>query len=346
MKDNVRFGIKLMLIGGIGFVIWKSYKTYKEEQEAKKEIITMDEVLEEKNEKQAKKKAEEVEQLKEELNEKMSPVTKSRSERIREARESANMHDFKEPNEDLIYDAIEAKVTSEVTSDAYHENEYPNEDYEYYMKLANGEIEEVDEADTRGYLNERSGEKLRHDPNSKEAMAQYKLMILSDYESVADSYDTLQRLWDYSFVPINPRDAIVNDHIFEERARFFGDDSKFVKDDFATMAELFIFWVNKLSWDYDVDIAETMQEVLTLAELDPTIGETDLSDILSSLEAHNYVSKSGRYGLFGLTLDDFNEDIKNYPGVIIETNSDIGFDMEYNVFCDNYGDEFVEGLDE
>ncbi len=34
--------------------------------------------------------------------------------------------------------------------------------------------------------------------------------------------------------------------------------------------------------------------------------------------------------------------IKTYPQIAFKSNEDVGFDMEYNVFCDLYGDYFVD----
>lgn len=281
----------LGIVGGIVYVIHRSYKTYKSETEGG---ISGEDIRLQRDIEEAKKTVAE-----------------------HEAKKTAHMVD-EEDEEDILDD------------------EEPEIDFD--------EEEAVDELDdslnTDGIFMERKEEKLRHDPDSKEAIDQYKLMIMSDFESDPDIYGALLKTWNETFIPINERDDTVLLHIWEERCRFFGDHSIYTNK--ATMAEVFIFYANKLSYDYGVDPLYALRSIFFGLDIDNNTGGTEIGVIMRTLTHHDFVNKDNMYGMFSLPMDIYETRIKEYPQIAFESNEDVGFDMEYNVFCDLYGDHFVD----
>lgn len=314
----------LGIVGGVAYVIYRSYHTYKAETEGG---ISGEDIRLQRDIEEAKKTVAEHE----------ANVAASREDDETEIEEES-IHIA-----DEVLDEIEARremlvirpqIPLEATEGPSEEGSTADDYFD--------EEEAIDELDdclnTDGIIIERTDEKLRHDPNSKAAIDQYKLMIMSEFEHDPDIYDTLVNTWDVLYKPINERDETVELHIWEERCRFFGEDSIFVND--ATMAEVFIFYANKLAYDYGVDPLYALRSIFFAIGIDDTTGPTEIDDIMRQLMHHDYVSRKNRYGIFGLPMHKYESRIKTYPQVRINGNEDIGFDMEYNVFCDLYGDTF------
>lgn len=315
----------LGIVGGVAYVTYRSYQTYKAETEGG---ISGEDIRLQRDIEEAKKTVAEHE----------ANVAASREDDEEAVIEEDPIHIA-----DEVLDEIEARremlvIRPQIPLEA---TEGPSEEGSTADDYFDEEeaIDELDDSlNTDGIIIERTDEKLRHDPNSKAAIDQYKLMIMSEFEHDPDIYDTLVKTWDVLFKPVNERDETVELHIWEERCRFFGEDSIFVND--ATMAELFIFYANKLSYDYDVDPLYALRSIFFSIGINDTTGTTEIDDIMRQLMHHDYVSRKNRYGIFGITMEDYENRIKTYPQVRINGNEDIGFDMEYNVFCDLYGDTF------
>lgn len=185
----------------------------------------------------------------------------------------------------------------------------------------------------------RGVDTLRYDANSEEAYDQYAAMITSDYEIDPDVHETLKKLFDYTIGVWNRRDAIVRENILEDRTRFFGKDSKFILD--MTMAEMVIFYADKLSDDIGMDIVDAMRIILDAIELTPDRPKDVYEATVSDLTAHSYWNSDMRYGLFGIQEEEYNE-LYEFPEVAVHSDKDISYDMEYSVFMDHYADELIE----
>lgn len=301
-RDVIYTTLGVSMVVGAGYIIYRSWKEYKKEQN--REEISAYEI-----------------KVKKELDDEMKK------------------------REEILEDEDEEEEELEYTVDFDEVNIAPSEDDDYHE---DEEIEEEDDEDEEedvviGYLeDEKEGEILRHEPNSKEALAQFKAMVLSDYEENETLWDVLNKLWGYSYNPRNTADATVKKHLFEAREEFFGEDSRW--NDQITFAEVVIFFGNKLAWDFDVDIIGCTKIIVDAIELDSTSGDTKITNTIADLVSHDFVSKDQRYGLFGLALEDYREHILNYPSVKVAVNSDVTFNMEYDVFCNIYSDDILAGF--
>lgn len=315
----------LGIIGGISYVIYKSYQTYKAETEGG---ISGEDVRLQRDIEDAKKTVAEHE------NKVEAHMADDVEEDIVIDENASEILDEIEARREML--VISPQIPLEETDGPIEEGSTADDYFDEEEA-----IDELDDSlDTEGIIiNREEEEKLRHDPNSQAAIDQYKLMVMSDFESDPDVYDTLMKVWEVGFVPVNERDETIALHIWEERCRFFGDDSKFVDD--ATMAELFIFYANKLSYDYDVSPLYALRGMFFEIGINDTTGETEISNIMRDLMHHDFVNRDNLYGLFSLPMGIYVNRIKKYPQVVFNSNEDVGFDMEYNVFCDTLGDAFA-----
>lgn len=211
-----------------------------------------------------------------------------------------------------------------------------------YMR--EGEIEKAAEQvmpaiSNKVYNITRGVDTLRYDANSEEAYEQYAAMIMSDYEIDPDIHETLTKLFEYTIGVYNRRDAIIRENIIEDRTRFFGKDSKFILD--MTMAELIIFYADKLSDDIGMDIVEAMRIILDAIELTPDRPKDVYEATVSDLTMHSYWNSDNRYGLFGIEEEEYTE-LYDFPEVAVHSDKDISYDMEYSVFMEHYADELIE----
>mgnify|MGYP001298691797 CR=1 FL=1 len=167
---------------------------------------------------------------------------------------------------------------------------------------------------------------LRYDANSEEAYDQYAAMIMSDYEIDPDIHETLKKLFNYTIGGYNRRDGIIK-------------DSRFIMD--FTMAEMVIFYADKLSDDIGMDIVDAMRIILDAIELTPDRPKDVYEATVSDLTTHNYWNSDMRYGLFGIQEEEYNE-LYEFPEVAVHSDKDISYDMEYSVFMEHYADELIE----
>lgn len=303
MNKYLGYSIGAVVTGAIAYVIYRSYKAYKEDN---KKIVITPEDIEIKKEFDAKSEA-----IKEHIKDK----------------------------EDI---ELEVKSIDDILVE--NDEEYETIEYSMSENIFNfGEdYWDEDEDEFTGILLRRGDSELRYEPNSEEALLQYKNMVISDYDEDPEMWGILDKLFDYAYSPRNEEDANIVRNITEERIGFFGPDSRW--NDYVTFTELLVYYANKLTWDFNTPIVGGMKVILDSIELDMTSGDIQIDKTISDLTKHDFVSKDERYGLFGLTLEDYRERLLRYPEKNIQTNADISFYMEYNVFCHIYGDDFVKGF--
>lgn len=165
--------------------------------------------------------------------------------------------------------------------------------------LEEGEIGPTDEEE---YLEDTDEEMeiLRYEPNSKEALEQYKQMVTSSICN-EQTNQTIFKLFDYDFKPMNQRDGTVAETEMNYREEFFGQDSKWV--DRITMADLFLHFAKLLDFDLNGGIDKWATELLKNAELSVMIGEATFDQRVSAISHHDWYGSYG-FGIFGLKPED------------------------------------------
>lgn len=333
-----RVGVVLLTItltSAVGYVVYKAYNTYQKEREIEGTYkpVSGKEILAAKNleEKIATKRS--LEELAEEARQELKEMDETPDDAY-DISSDGFVKYTGENKMDKVADVniyrvahlndVEEKATTENTLDKLNDPEWM-----------------IEGATWEGIVMEKEDDELRYDPNSEEALEQYKRMIFSDFEGEYDLIPRLERVFDKNFYPVNEQDANIQKHILIEREKFFGEGIS-AWNGYATFAELFIFFANRVAWNYYIDSAYVLKFILDNVNIYQNTSETKLSTMVSDIKDHNFMSDNDTYGIFGLTPEDYENNIANYPGRVINTNDDVTFAMEYNVWANKYADQFVE----
>lgn len=144
-------------------------------------------------------------------------------------------------------------------------------------------------------------EELRYEPNSQEALEQYKQMLVRDITN-DETKQTLLKLMDYEykFTPGTMDENVYLDFI-ATRVEFFGENSKWAH--FVSVAELFLHYAKWLDYDVNGGINKYATILLTNAGLDSMMGEASFQRQVDLLLSHELYTKHG-YGMFGLQPRD------------------------------------------
>lgn len=144
-------------------------------------------------------------------------------------------------------------------------------------------------------------EDLRHDPQSEAAAKQYIAMRLSDIQE-GPIFNVLFQLFDIPFVPKNPEDAIVAEHIHNEQQVFFGDfRNPFIVPN--NMAELFLHFAEQLSVDFGESMDHYADILVNFAGYDQHMTTAVLNKLSYMIYSHELYTSEG-FGIFGLSPQD------------------------------------------
>lgn len=268
---------------------------------------------------------------------------KDQEEAMKEAKDYIEKQE-KEMQESDPADKDEEERSEEEIVKATHEEEawkaYIAEEEAHQPAAKKVEEKRQPVLSTKVYNITRGVDTLRYDANSEEAFEQYKAMMLSDYELDPDVHEVVGRMFAYTIGCVNRRDMIIRERILEDRTRFFGKDSRFITD--ITIAEVFIFYADKLNDDIGMDIIEAMRILLDATDITIDSDNEQIEAAASDLSSHCFWNYDGtRYGLFGLLEEEYDR-LYEFPEVAVTKDQDISYDMEYSVFIEYYGDELIE----
>ena len=155
-----------------------------------------------------------------------------------------------------------------------------------------------DSDDKIGYFTEED-RKLRHEPNSMEALKQYKRMELAELEGANEVYQTMLRLFDFPFEPVNDGDHMLLTQIIDYRVRFFGFKSRWCKK--VSFAEVILHYAKAAQFNCDESVGYWVEYFLSFNDLWYQYASTEFDRTISLLNAHKYFNKDrGTYGLFGI----------------------------------------------
>ena len=162
-------------------------------------------------------------------------------------------------------------------------------------------------------------ERLRYDPNSKEALEQYHSMLLANFDDHGGTYRLVRRMFD---IPVqldtenDPRATLLS-NIQDQRIEFFGRDSVYSGDVMATLGEVFVYLSTKADYDMGLGQEYWCDMWLSLNNIMEPISAYDLKLFGKSVEQNNIeetIDGETFYGIFRLDL----EDLQDWPEGIIE----------------------------
>lgn len=201
------------------------------------------------------------------------------------------------------------KQIKRVLEDVEEERELVKEVEETPIRETSGYAErwDVDPLPERLYYEVTEATELRHDPNSKAAMKQYRDMLMSDISKKDKvTYQVINSLWEFEYVPVTKADHKLAHTIISDRQNFFGENSKWVTEGEATFAEVFLYFAELAKFDVDYDFTETLGFMLQNANIYmDNISFTHLREQLYSIETHQIRTGPDSFGVFALDSDAY-----------------------------------------
>lgn len=210
---------------------------------------------------------------------------------------------------DIVKEAAKAKAkamveeASEDRSDTFkelHEEDSNEEEedpyFDYYTEDSN--IEELME--------------LRHDPNSVEALEQFKQMKLAEFDSVSSARTALMDLFEIPYEPSCELDAELGNNLINQREDFFGVGS--IHNEAITVADLLLYFAEKLTFEVDGDVVSWVSTFLNnIGYFNISGRKSSIYATISNLQKH-FLVFDGRWGIFGLGEEKYFEISKENDG--------------------------------
>ena len=217
---------------------------------------------------------------------------------------------------DAIVKFQEIKEQHEAKVEQLYKDTYETEEEEEYVDEDDMEEEEV--------------EKLRHDPNSTEAMNQFVMMNISDISSPHAG-----RVIDELFkVELNLHPCeYVTSNLVQNRIEFFGEGSRWVTE--LSVADLLLHYAHMLNYDVNMDVEHSILMFLeNLGIYDSTVSSNKFDSsrlIVDAFVDHTYCN-DGNFGMFGLDEAEMDHIIVTR----MRTDGDklVTFQAEYNTYIE------------
>lgn len=174
------------------------------------------------------------------------------------------------------------------------------------------DIEDIDPSDQifltykEPQINLEEQEKLRHDPNSQEALDQFINMELADWRDNENIRLTMSNLFTKEFTPRNDGDQILKTKLIDYRVGFFGFGSIHTLD--VTIAEILLHYARAATYNIGESVGFWVDYFLGFNELWHDMDDMELEDTIRELNQHGYFNSDRQtHGIFGLTPDRMNE---------------------------------------
>lgn len=203
-----------------------------------------------------------------------------------------------------------------------------DEDEEYFEEIEDPNIED-DEIDDSviGHFTEED-RTLRFEPNTTDALKQFKRMELAELEYDSEIYQTMLRLFDFPFKPQNDGDEMLRTKIIDYRVQFFGFGSKWVKQ--VTFADIILHYARNAQFNCDESVAYWIEYFLDCADLYYQYSSSSIDDTINALNAHKYFNKEKQtFGLFGLTRSSMDQAIRTAS---MNIDNSVTYEIEFQEF--------------
>ena len=176
--------------------------------------------------------------------------------------------------------------------------------------------------------------KLRHDPNSDEALYQFHRMELADWRPQDITFQTMVQLYNIPFEPQNDGDFNLHTKLTHHREEFFGKSSRW--NDKITFADVLTYFARRASYDLGNPYSFWVKHFISIADLEGRDDES-LEVVVSDIVAHDhYVEGWDAWGLFGLCDNHIREAEDIAKGYVDDA---VTFEIEFNVFMTHWVEE-------
>lgn len=177
-------------------------------------------------------------------------------------------------------------------------------------------------------MGEEGAEELRYEPNTKEALNQYKEMMLAEFDAMGNAKKLMWKLFDIPFHSSNSQDRNIVDYIIDERTRFFGEDCKW--NDKVSIADLILHFAKMSSFDIGQGLEFWTNQFIYHIGLRPDMSEVEMNNTIGNLIRHSLATDKG-YGMFALDNDQYQ---KMVHGMTVRQDPTPSFTKQYHVFLE------------
>lgn len=182
---------------------------------------------------------------------------------------------------------------------------------------------------------EREVEEMRFPPDSKDALWQYREMILAEFPKASPERNILIRLHDIPYKPTTKMDSMIHEYITEDRRAFFGE-SKHTNQ--VSMTDFILYYANMLDFDLGMGIAHWADILLRNLGLTPGMGGVTLDNTFEELLNHHFVTWKG-FGLFCLSDDQYAEMMSASSN---SSDRTVTFNIQYHTYLKTLIDNYEE----
>lgn len=251
-----------------------------------------------------KKQEEERKEINDATVEKVASTKATKEESTEEDQVGSKMDKPFSMDEDVQYKSDDIKV------------DYSDVDPEDRPSMGHDEPDDVEPIKP---IKAKKVERLRYDPNSKEALEQYHSMLLANFDDHGATYRLVRRMFE---VPVqlgtdtDPRATLLS-NVQDQRIEFFGRTSVYSEDEMPTLGEIFVYLSTKADYDMGLGQEYWCDLWLNLNHIMEPISAYDLKLFGKSVEQNsidNMVDGLHHIGLFQLPLDA----LQDWPEGIIE----------------------------
>lgn len=219
------------------------------------------------------------------------------------------------------------------------------EDEKIEERYESGEIdgyrEEMVEVGLHEYENPQEiteeDEKLRHDPNSKEARDQFIFMNLAEWQTGSDDYNTLLYLFTFPFNPRTKGDKMLRERLIDERMNFFGEDSKWNAR--VTWGDVVLYYARTAVFNLDNTVNFWTGHFIANMDIHHFMSSDRVDEILDDLSKHYFFNEENYFGMFGLDDDALNA---AYETADSQIDPDLTLDIQFDEFMTRVNTEWED----
>ena len=176
--------------------------------------------------------------------------------------------------------------------------------------------------------------KLRHDPNSTEALYQFHRMELADWRPEDNTFQAMVQLYNIPFEPQNDGDVNLYTKLTHHREEFFGKSSRW--NDKITFADVVTYFARRASYNLGNPYSFWVKHFISINDLEGMDDES-LEVVVSDIVSHDHYNDGwDSWGLFGLCDNQMREAEDIARGYI---DLSVTFEIEFNVFMKYWVEE-------
>lgn len=174
----------------------------------------------------------------------------------------------------------------------------------------------------------KEDEKLRHEPNSREARDQFIRMKTAEWSPGDEAYNILVYLFTFPFTPTSQEDKLLRKVLMYNREEFFGEDSTW--NSRITWGDVILHYAESLEFNLGESINYWTEFILDNIGINEMMSSDFIDQMLTDLANHSfYNDDTNLFGLFGLDDDQLDN---AYLIADDQVEPGLTFDIQFNEY--------------